>query len=162
MCYVKFIYATNPVGVFGNKNKLPWNLREDLLQFKEKTLFQTVMMGSKTYDSLPESIKPLPNRKSIIVTSQHDKYKHCGDVISDPIKYISKLKHPIWVIGGASLLTQLKDFCIEVHHTEVYLDVEGDAHFSMDLTGWDVISDSGLLISKNNINYTTTVYRKPI
>ena len=87
MSHVKFIYASNTQGVIGYKNKLPWNLREDLLLFKDKTLHQTVMMGSRTYESLPDTLKPIiPNRTTIIVSSQTERYRKVGKVIQKPLE----------------------------------------------------------------------------
>lgn len=162
MIPVKFNYASSRNGVIGHDNKLPWHLREDLQLFKEKTLFQTVMMGSKTFDSLPDSIRPLPNRESIIVTSQKDKYKKHGIVTNDPLKTIKNSNKPIWIIGGATVFEQVKRFCCEVHHTEVDIEVKGDTSFHMDMTGWDLIQDSGALVSSTGLGYRVRVYSLPL
>lgn len=162
MVPVKFIYASTKDGVIGDRNKLPWHLREDLLLFKEKTLFSTVMMGSKTYDSLPASMRPLPNRESIIVTSQKDKYKKVGQVTDNPIKTLKNLTKPVWVIGGGSLFEQLKSFCSEVHHTELDETFRGDTKFEMDFTNWTKTSDTGPLVSTNHLKYSVKVYSLPL
>lgn len=162
MIPIKFIYASTKDGVIGHQNQLPWRLKEDLQQFKEKTLFGTVMMGSKTFDSLPPSLKPLPNRDSIIVTSQKSKYSKFGQVVNDPVQAIKRSPKPIWVIGGATLFNQLKNFCSEVHHTEVDLKIDGDTRFEMDMSGWSIDEDSGPLRSSNDIGYRIRVYKLPL
>ena len=162
MVPIKFIYASSKNGVIGHQNQLPWKLKEDLQLFKEKTLFGTVMMGSKTFDSLPPSIKPLPNRESIIVSSQQDKYKNFGHVVSDPVKALKKATKPVWVIGGAKLFNLLKNYCCEVHHTEVDLEIDGDTRFEMDMSGWKLTSDSGPLTSYNGLGYRVRVHELPL
>lgn len=162
MVPVKFIYASTPDGVIGDKNQLPWQLKEDLQLFKQKTLFGTVMMGSKTYDSLPPSMRPLPNRESVIVSSQKAKYSPFGQVISDPIAFIKKSNKPIWVIGGASLFEQVKQYCSEIHHTEVGLQIDGDTRFEMDLRGWKTTADTGPLKAANDLSYRVRVYQLPL
>lgn len=162
MIPVKFIYASSKNDVIGHQNQLPWRLKEDLQLFKEKTLYQTVMMGSKSFDSLPASIRPLPNRESIIVTSQKDKYKGIGIVTNDPVKAIKKSNKPIWVIGGAQVFEQVKHLCSEVHHTEVNLEVKGDTFFKMDFKGWDLKEDSGPLLSSTGLEYRVKVYSLPL
>lgn len=162
MVPIKFIYASTPDGVIGDNNKLPWSLKEDLQLFKEKTLFQTVMMGSKTYDSLPPSIRPLPNRESLIVTSQKQKYGKFGQIVTDPVQVVKRSNKPIWVIGGATLFNQLKQFCSEVHHTEVDLKIDGDTRFEMDLKGWEISEDSGPLTSSNGLGYRIRVHKLPL
>lgn len=161
MRQVKFIYASTKDGVIGYQNQLPWSLKEDLALFKEKTLHQTVMMGSKTYDSLPAAFRPLPNRKSVIVTTRPDDYKKFGTVTSDPVKCLQETKEDVWVIGGALLYKQLEHLCTEVCHTEVILDVPGDAFFTMDTKDWEIINTTGVLVSKTGIKYRVTEYRKP-
>jgi len=158
---IKFIYASTPEGVIGNNNSLPWTLKEDLELFKQKTLFGTVLMGSKTYDSLPPSIRPLPNRTSLILSSKPDKYNKYGKVYKDINSAIQSSKEPIWVIGGASVFEQLLSKCTEVHHTEIQLNVTGDTRFNMDISDWLITDDSGLMTSKNGLNYRVRVYKKP-
>ena len=161
MKQVRFIYASTPNGVIGLNGGLPWKLPEDMQYFKGKTLHQTVMMGANTYDSLPASFKPLPNRKSVIVTSRPDEYKKFGTVTDDPIKYLRQAKEDVWVIGGASLYRQLEHLCTEVCHTEVFIDTPGDAYFDMDKKGWSIVMTTGILESKTGINYRITEYKKP-
>ena len=58
----------------GSDNKLPWHISQDLKRFKELTTNKIVIMGRKTWDSLPDSFRPLPNRFNIIITRHIDNY----------------------------------------------------------------------------------------
>lgn len=97
----------------GYKNKLPWKLPEDLKIFKEKTLGNSVIMGRKTWESLP--FKQLPGRESFVVTSKADvlrndykKYSkiHFEKNLQDAIDQSTKLGKDVYIIGGASIYKQ--------------------------------------------------------
>lgn len=159
---VKLIFASTHKGVIGHLNKLPWSLPEDLQLFKEKTLNSTVLMGRNTFESLPASIKPLPNRLNVVVTSK-DFIRHRDvKVITDPVEFIFGFKQPIWVMGGATLYNSVQHLADEVHHTEVYSDVEGDTHYHFDSTGWGLKEDSGVLTSRTGLDYRVRVWTVPL
>lgn len=160
---VRFIYASTPSGVIGSEGKLPWRLPEDLKIFKEKTLFGNCLMGRLTYDSLPPSIKPLPNRNSFIVTrdNSYSEIPH-AKVVKDPVEFVKDFRHDLWVIGGARLFKALEPLCTEVHHTCVHLKVHGDTQYVGNHIGWETVDDTGDRISSNSqISYRIRVYRRP-
>jgi len=66
---IHLIWAQDQNGGIGKDGKLPWNISEDLKNFKKLTLNSTILMGKHTWESLP--IKPLPNRKNIVLSSQN-------------------------------------------------------------------------------------------
>jgi dihydrofolate reductase len=66
------IYARAANGVIGQQGRLPWHLPEDLAHFKRSTLGCPVIMGRKTWDSLPQKFRPLPGRDNIVITRQTD------------------------------------------------------------------------------------------
>lgn len=100
---VKIIVAHNDNNVIGHNNSIPWRNKEDMMLFKALTTNNTVVMGRKTWDSLPK--KPLPNRVNIVVSRQ--------DLQStDEVSYVKTLQeainHPkvkgnVYIIGGAQL-----------------------------------------------------------
>ncbi len=69
---INLIFARARNGVIGKDNQLPWHLPEDLAHFKRTTLGQPVIMGRKTWDSLPPKFRPLPGRTNLVVTRQAD------------------------------------------------------------------------------------------
>lgn len=159
---VKLIYASTPRGVIGNQGSLPWSLPEDLTLFKQKTLHGTVMMGRKTFDSLHESVKPLPNRKNVVVSRNRDLKIPGVKIIHNPIEFIFRCKEPIWVMGGGDLYAQVHHLCDEVHHTEVLTEVEGDATFDFNPEGWDLANDSGQLRSRSGLQYRVRHWGIPL
>ena len=162
MAKISFILASTPDGVIGDGGRLPWHLPEDLALFKQKTLYEHVLMGRKTYESLPESFKPLPNRKSFIATRDRNLHLGGAKMVYDPVRFALSHPHPLWVIGGAELFHLLKPFCSEVHLTHIYTQAQGDTRYVFDPTGWDVVSDSGELTSRTQLRYRVWHYRIPL
>lgn len=158
----RFIYASTPTGVMGNKGALPWYLPEDLQIFKEKTLFGSVLMGRKSFDALPASVKPLPNRTSYIVTKSRT-YNPPPNamVVRNPVEFVSKFNGTLWVIGGSEIFKLLEPYCTEVHHTLVCVTNTGDTVYHGQHIGWELVSDTGLLTSSRGVPYRTRVYKKP-
>ena len=69
---IHLIYARARNGVIGRNNTLPWHLPEDMAHFKATTAGCPVVMGRKTWDSLPPKFRPLPGRTNLVVTRQAD------------------------------------------------------------------------------------------
>lgn len=159
---VKLIYASTPGGVVGRNGDIPWHVPEDLALFKQKTMFSTVLMGRKTYESLPSSIRPMPNRKNVVVSRNKDLKIPGVHVIRNPNGYLFNSKDSVWVIGGGQLYKEVAHLCTEVHHTEVYVDTPGDVHFSIDTSGWSTVSDTGVLTSRTGTKYRVRHYSTPL
>ena len=123
------IYARARNGVIGKNNTLPWHLPEDLAHFKATTLGQPVIMGRKTWDSLPPKFRPLPERLNIVVTRQHDWRAEGAQVahsVQQALALCPQTSHP-WVIGGAELYAQALPLATRVVVTEIDADFDGDA-----------------------------------
>jgi dihydrofolate reductase len=127
---LNLIFARARNGVIGKDNTLPWHLPEDLAHFKRTTLGQPVIMGRKTWDSLPPKFRPLPGRTNIVVTRQLDWHAD-GAVVAHSMP--DALTHcpqeaEVWVIGGAELYAQAMPFAQRAVITEIDADFEGDAY----------------------------------
>ena len=77
---ISIIVAASTNLVIGNGNELPWHLPTDLKYFKEMTKGKTVIMGRKCWESIPEKYRPLPGRKNIVITRNHN-YKAVGAIV---------------------------------------------------------------------------------
>jgi len=126
---INLIYARAANGVIGNNNAMPWHLPEDLAHFKCLTQGWPVVMGRKTWDSLPPRFRPLPGRTNIVITRQTE-WRATGAQpacsLADALSQCGESEQ-VWIIGGAqiyALAEPLAD-CIEV--TEIARDFEGDA-----------------------------------
>ena len=124
------IFARAANGVIGHNNTLPWHLPEDLAHFKRLTLGCPVIMGRKTWDSLPARFRPLPGRRNIVVTRQADWRAEgavCAHSLTEALQQ-ARGQADVWVIGGAELYAQALPLATSAHVTEIDQTFEGDAH----------------------------------
>ena len=124
------IYARARNGVIGKDNQMPWHLPEDLAHFKRVTLGQPVIMGRKTWDSLPPKFRPLPGRLNIVVTRQAD-WQAEGALRAGSLQEAQRLcgdAPDAWVMGGADIYRQAEPLAHSAVVTEIEADFEGDAH----------------------------------
>jgi len=126
---LNLIFARARNGVIGHNNTLPWHLPEDLAHFKATTLGQPVIMGRKTWDSLPVKFRPLPGRMNMVVTRQTDWHSdgaHVVHSVDEALQACPTEAQP-WVIGGAELYRLAMPLATRVVVTEIDADYEGDA-----------------------------------
>ena len=123
------IFARAANGVIGHNNTLPWHLPEDLAHFKRTTLGCPVIMGRKTWDSLPPKFRPLPGRLNIVVTRQPD-WQAPGALTAHSLQAACDLCPPdsdAWVIGGAEIYAQALPLASTAVVTDIEASYEGDA-----------------------------------
>lgn len=124
---VSLIWAQANDGVIGDGGGIPWHLPEDLAHFRELTTGATVVMGRKTWDSLPERFRPLPGRANVVVTRQEDwtaeGAERAGSVDEALRQHAGTA---VWVIGGGEIYRQALPFAERLEITDVDLDVPGD------------------------------------
>ena len=124
----KAIVAVSQNGVIGKNGDLPWRLAEDLKWFKKITMGHVVLMGRKTWDSLPF---PLPGRKNWVISRSLEKKE--GMQVFRSIEKAEENLQPeeqIFVIGGGEIYAQTLAKCREIYVTEVLQSVDdGDAFF---------------------------------
>jgi dihydrofolate reductase len=131
---VNFIYARSDNDVIGNDNQLPWRIPGDLGRFKALTEGAVVVMGRKTWDSLPK--KPLANRINIVLTKQPAPGNYPDTIfaasigrVMEVLRWYAKEK-PVWVIGGAMIYKEFEGLATRVYETVVRSDkVVGEAHY---------------------------------
>ena len=123
------ILARAANGVIGKNNTLPWHLPEDMAHFKRTTLGCPVIMGRKTWDSLPPRFRPLPGRLNIVVTRQQD-WQADGALAAHSLQEACALcpaASNAWVIGGEKVYAQALALADTAVVTEIDADFEGDA-----------------------------------
>ncbi|WP_208507641.1 dihydrofolate reductase [Variovorax paradoxus] len=128
---LNLIFARAANGVIGAANTIPWHLPEDMAHFKARTLGAPVIMGRKTWDSLPPRFRPLPGRRNIVVTRQADWQAEGAQRVGslrEAIEVCERLEAPdVWVIGGAQIYAEAEPFARRALVTEIARDYEGDA-----------------------------------
>ena len=129
---ISIIAAVGKNFLMGKGDKLPWYLPADFEYFKKITSSHTVVMGSKTFFSIPEKFRPLPNRKNIVLSRDTD-LKISGVEVLRNIEELDKipLNEEIFVIGGAEIyrLFLEKDLVGKIYLTEIDGEFEGDVYF---------------------------------
>lgn len=121
-------------GVIGKDGALPWHISDDMKRFKALTMGHTVVMGRKTWDSLPR--KPLPGRVNVVVTRQKD-WQADGAVTALSLgQATSGTSGAVMIIGGAEIYERALPMATRIELTEVHQAFEGDAKFELDRTGW--------------------------
>lgn len=130
MTIISLVVAVSRNGVIGKAGGLPWHISSDLKLFKTITLGKPVIMGRKTWDSLPR--KPLPGRTNIVITRQQGFVAEGAQIVRDDAAAIAVagLVEEMAVIGGGEVYQMFLPLANRIYLTEVDLDVEGDTYFS--------------------------------
>lgn len=138
---MEFIVALSQNGVIGKSdtNDLPWNIPEDLSRFYQLSKGHIVIMGSNTYNSLPNGLVMLKNRINIVITSKPEKYSHnIVDlyftnlynfwILLEKIDTQNKTK---FVIGGKEIYNLFYPYCNKIYMTIIYKNYDGDVMFPL-------------------------------
>lgn len=121
---IQLVVARARNGIIGRDGTLPWHLPEDLKRFKRLTLGTAMVMGRKTFDSLPGL---LPKRRHIVVTRDRDWRAEGAEVAhSLPEAFALAAPDDVSIIGGAEIFALALAFVDKIELTEVLADVEGD------------------------------------
>jgi dihydrofolate reductase len=120
-------------GTIGRDNALLWNLPEDMKHFRAATMGAPVIMGRKTWESLPERYRPLPGRHNIVMSRQAGFVAAGATVVGDLDAAIAaaRREHPprAFVLGGEQIYRAALPLADELMLTEIERDFDGDAHF---------------------------------
>lgn len=139
---ISLIYAQSRNGIIGGDGGLPWHISSDLKRFKELTMGKPVIMGRKTWDSLPR--KPLPGRMNIVVTRQDGFAAEGAVVVMSVDEALNRAGDAFetCVIGGAEIYRLFLAKAKRIYLTEVDLDVAGEAKAPiLDDRDWTLVSE---------------------
>jgi dihydrofolate reductase len=137
MSRIGLVVAVSRNGVIGRDGGLPWHLSSDLKLFKAITMGKPIIMGRKTWDSLPR--KPLPGRNNIVITRQTGFAPEGARIAATADEAIMQAGsvEEIAVIGGGEIYKMFLPLADRIYLTEVDLDVVGDTYFpKLDLDHW--------------------------
>jgi dihydrofolate reductase len=125
---VSVLAAVARGGVIGRDNAIPWRIPEDAQRFRALTMGHPVVMGRKTWDSLPDRFRPLPGRRNVVVTRNGAWYADGADragSLDDALRLLAGAPH-VFVIGGGELYAAALPLADELLLTEIDVDVDGD------------------------------------
>ncbi|MFZ0227660.1 MAG: dihydrofolate reductase, partial [Mycobacterium sp.] len=121
---VGLIWAQSTSGIIGRGGTIPWDVPEDLARFKELTAGHTVVMGRRTWESLPAKVRPLPGRRNVVL-SHHADFAAGGATVVQSLD--DALSHPdTWVVGGEQIYTLAMPRAGRCAVTEVDIDLPRD------------------------------------
>ena len=135
---ITLIAAAAENGVIGAAGRIPWHISGDMKRFKALTMGKAVVMGRKTWDSLPK--KPLPGRDNIVVSRDRTWSAQGAIVAASPQDALARATGDVMVIGGAQIYRALEPCATRIELTEVHGDFQGDAFFKLDRRGWREIA----------------------
>ena len=134
---IAMVAAVAENGVIGSNNALPWHLPTDLQHFRDITKNKTVVMGSKTFQSIVNGRgSPLPNRTNVVITRNPDLEYEGVKVVHDPQDIVA-IPGDLYIIGGGQIYSMMMDVADTLYLTEVHANVDGDAFFpKVDTAVW--------------------------
>ena len=154
---IAIIVAMTKNRIIGKDNSLPWHLPEDLKNFRKLTKNNVVIMGRKTWDSIPEKYRPLPNRTNIIISRTIKQLDNAivKNSIEDAIQEGKKHSQNIFIIGGASIYQQALPLTDTLIISWVKEDYPGDTKFpEFNLDNWQQEEEEQFT------NFTFNEYRR--
>lgn len=158
---IALIAAMDRNRTIGIENKLPWRLPAEMAYFKRMTLGKTVLMGRKTFESLP---KPLVDRRNVVLTRQQDFQPEGCEVVHSVEEALELCKNDeLMVIGGADIYAQMLPYADTILLTEVDTIIEGgDAFFpAFSESQWQIMeSDSRDSDEKNRYAFTFQTFKR--
>ncbi|TWP50997.1 dihydrofolate reductase [Lentzea tibetensis] len=152
---IGLIWAQSANGVIGRDGAMPWHLPEDMKHFRALTSGTTVIMGRRTWDSLPSRFRPLPDRRNIVLTRQKRLFEG-ADAFSSLDEALASVTGDVWVIGGAAVYEAALPFADTVVVTELKESFEGDTFAPA--VSRPVESESEWLESKTGLHYRFVRY----
>ena len=160
MSQITLIAAHAANRCIGINNTMPWHLPEDFAFFKAYTLGKPVVMGRKTWESLPK--KPLPGRRNIVISRQAGYQAEGAEVAADLAQALSMCAgaEEIIIMGGAQIYAQALTLATDLRLTEIDLSVDGDAFFpEFDTEIWQECAREQHLSAKG-LAYAFVHYRR--
>lgn len=153
---IGLIWAEAHGGAIGQGGTMPWHLPEDLAHFKRVTMGDPVIMGRRTWESLPERFRPLPGRENLVVTRDAQYHAEGATVVAAPEAAFERVsgQPSVWVLGGAELFRIALPRADELFVTRIDLDVPGADTFAPEIgPEWRLADPGEPLRSRTGLDY---------
>ncbi|MBO1753323.1 dihydrofolate reductase [Actinotalea sp. BY-33] len=134
---VSLIWAESTDGWIGVDGGLPWHLPEDMARFRGLTRGRPVVMGRRTWDSLPERFRPLPGRRNLVLSRQAELVLEGAEVVAEVAEVLRRTEgEDLWVLGGAEIYSAFLPSADRLEVTQVDIAVGGDTPAPARGPGW--------------------------
>ena len=159
---VGLVWAQAHGGVIGAAGRLPWHLPEDLRLFRELTTGGTVVMGRRTWESLPERFRPLPGRRNVVLTTDRSWAADGAERVGGVEDVLARTDDgDLWVIGGGRVYAAFLPHADRLVVTDVDTAVEGDTWAPELGPEWVRVSrapEAGWTVSSTGLRYAVSEY----
>ena len=159
---VALVAAIARGGVIGRDSGIPWRLPEDMQRFRALTMGHPVVMGRRTWESLPDQFRPLPGRGNVVVTRNSDWSAQGADragSIEDALRLLEG-EATVFVIGGGEIYAAALPSADELLLTEIDAEIEGDTYFP----DWDPDDFEEVArerhVSSDGVGYSFVTYER--
>jgi dihydrofolate reductase len=159
---VRMVWAQARGGVLGADGGLPWHLPEDLRMFRSLTMGSTVVMGRRTWESLPPNVRPLPGRRNVVLSSSLAAAEP-GVEVAGSVPEVLAAHEDFWVIGGGGVYTAFLPVADHVVITEIDAAFPGDTWAPQLSTQWRRESRTpaeGWAQSAAGLRYAVSIWRR--
>lgn len=158
---IGMIWAQTTGGVIGQAGAIPWRIPQDLAHFREITEGHAVIMGRKTWDSLPRRFRPLPGRRNIVVTHQRGWKAPGAEVEHDLLEALYRTSpFEVWIIGGGEIYSGAIGFATELQVTEIDADIAGDAYAPAIDKSWVLTADGPWILARDGLRFRFRTYSR--
>jgi dihydrofolate reductase len=157
---IAIVVAHSSNRVIGRDGGLPWRLPSDLRRFRELTRGATVVMGRRTFESLPDAFRPLPERRNIVLSGDPG-YRPAGaEAFASLQAALDACGHDCFVIGGEVTYRDALPLCERLYATEIEAELDGDAFFpELDAKQWLCVQDSEQH-TENELSFAFRTYER--
>ncbi len=153
------IVAISENNVIGFKNKIPWRIKEDMQRFKELTINHNVIMGRKTYESIPLKFRPLPERKNIVLSRNLNLNEDIYIARNIEEALVLTENKDSYIIGGEKVYELFLPLTNKIELTKVHHSYEGDTFFpDINWNNWDLVGEENGISEKDKISYSFLSY----
>lgn len=164
MTEVGLVWAQSTSGVIGRGGDIPWRVPEDLARFKQVTMRHTVVMGRRTWESLPPKVRPLPGRRNVVLSRRTDYPADGAEVLGslEQALTLSGTEPETWVIGGEQIYLLALPLATRCEVTEIDIDLprdDGDALAPVLDEAWLGVTGEWRL-SRTGLRYRFHTYRR--
>jgi dihydrofolate reductase len=159
---IAIVVAHSANRVIGREGELPWRLPADMRRFRELTSGHTVLMGRRTYESLPDAFRPLPGRRNLVLSSDPAYRAGGAEVFGSLPEALAACEGDCFVIGGEVTYRDALPLCERLYATEIDAEFEGDAYFpDVDPAQWQLVEEGERRV-ENDLGYAFRTYERAV
>ncbi|MFZ2511560.1 MAG: dihydrofolate reductase [Gordonia sp. (in: high G+C Gram-positive bacteria)] len=159
---IALVWAQDRTGAIGRQGAIPWNVPEDMAHFREVTGVGAVIMGRKTWESLPTAFRPLPGRRNIVLTRSAGYGADGAEVVGDLESALALVGRVAAVVGGGEIYAAALAHAHQLVVTEIDMLVDGADAFAppVDPDIWEAVRPADWLRSRTGTRYRFLEYRR--